>query len=592
MEVKILAAVKKLLGDFKDLSARVGRLEKVKPAVVNGRDGKDGRDGVNPSVEEVVSAVIKQLPEPEKIDTKAIVDEVVAKIPKPRDGRDAQQVNVSDVAAIVLAKIPKPRDGKDGRNGPDLETVVKRVKAQVRNGDTGPQGPRGPQGPAGKNGVSVTDVQLNGNDLFVFLDGAKKKAGSIRVPTLTAPFNPGNAGGGGSARTAPPKDNAVYVSTAADFPDQDSGTITLRSTCIYILTANVTTSKRFIVEDGALITGRNLDSYSLTYTGAGDMFTGVDVNFSVRDLTLDCPSAQVFNFSETVGGQKRFICDTVLISGSTKVGTFEDLNLVEFLNSQTNGDDGITLLGTAGITFSIGRLAMLTDSATFIGVDFGTSSFTVLEIDNLIVVGVPGGVGISGLVNSGNLPVGRRGMVTGSEFIGVTPLQNIQINDIRWEFTGNSPIGNSRNAADVFLTGGAETITINTSGVFEEIGIPSSGGVSWDSEIQDRFTVGTDGVITYIGEVDINVQITGTATVEKVGGGQDELEVRLAKNWLPGESGLEKSRAITQNSQPTSVPLTALIPLTNGDNIRVIFANNDATTNVIAQVTSVDVLGA
>ena len=75
-----------------------------------------------------------------------------------------------------------------------------------------------------------------------------------------------------------------------------------------------------------------------------------------------------------------------------------------------------------------------------------------------------------------------------------------------------------------------------------------------------------------------------------MGGGNNELEVRIAKNWLPGQSGVEKSRAITQNNTPTSVPLAALLDLTNGDNLRVIFANNSGTSDILAQVTSLDVL--
>lgn len=198
---KLTAAVKQLLTDNRDFSTRLERLEKVKPAVVNGRDGKDGKDGVSPDIETIIAAVVNELPEPEKIDTKAIVNDVLAQIPKPRDGRDAPAVNVSDVAAIVLAKIPTPKDGKDGHNGPDLETVVKRVKAQVKDGAKGEPGPPGPPGKDGKDGVSVTNVQLKNNELFVWLDGVKRAVGKIKIPAASAPFSPGNMGGG-SARDA------------------------------------------------------------------------------------------------------------------------------------------------------------------------------------------------------------------------------------------------------------------------------------------------------------------------------------------------------------------------------------------------------
>lgn len=199
MDAKTAAVIRQLIDDNRAMAARIERLEKVKPvAAVNGRDGKDG-----PDLETVVKAVLAQVPGPKDVDTKALVNEVLAQIPKPRDGkdgRDGQTVSVSDVAAIVLAKIPKPRDGKDG---PDLETVVRKVRAQVQNGRDGEPGPQGPKGEPGNDGVSVTDVRLDNNELFVYLDGKKKRAGKIKLPAITAPFSPGNAGGGGVLKTPP-----------------------------------------------------------------------------------------------------------------------------------------------------------------------------------------------------------------------------------------------------------------------------------------------------------------------------------------------------------------------------------------------------
>lgn len=139
--------------------------------------------------------------------------------------------------------------------------------------------------------------------------------------------------------------------------------------------------------------------------------------------------------------------------------------------------------------------------------------------------------------------------------------------------------------------GGSETTDIITQGVFEEIGAPDAGGVSWASDIAERFTVGADGVITYIGQEDIDVQITGTATVEKVGGGSNEVEVRVAKNWTAGDTGYERSRAITQNATPTSVPFFVVDTITNGDNFRVILRNNSSNIDIICQVTSFVIKG-
>jgi hypothetical protein len=154
-------------------------------------------------------------------------------------------------------------------------------------------------------------------------------------------------------------------------------------------------------------------------------------------------------------------------------------------------------------------------------------------------------------------------------------------------------VSNSRNAADMFLIGGSETITTGSAGDWQEIGVPSGGGISWSSDISDRFTVGADGVLTYIGEIGIEATLTGRATVEKSGGGSNVLEVRFAVNWdgTASDGGLEKSRSQTQSTAPTTVPIGALTVLSSGDNVRVIFSNTDGTSNIIASVASVEITG-
>ena len=112
---------------------------------------------------------------------------------------------------------------------------------------------------------------------------------------------------------------------------------------------------------------------------------------------------------------------------------------------------------------------------------------------------------------------------------------------------------------------------------------------TWLGDVADRFLVDPSGYIEYIGETPINVSITGRATVEKVGGGSNQLEVRLALNWTAGDSGQVKTKGVTQNTTPTSVPIGGLYSLVSGDKIRPIFANNDGTSNILALVTSVEI---
>lgn len=207
MLTKLAKAFSLLRQEVTALKGDVQRIEKVRQVV------QHGKDGVSPDPDEIVSAVLEKIPAPKdgvSPDPQAIAEAAAKLIPEPKPGRDAVPPSVRDVADVVLAKIEKPKDGvspdpkaiaeaaakllpvpKDGVS-PTAEEVAKKM----------PNPQRGKTGAPGKNGVSVTDVQLNNNELFVFLDGKKKKAGTIKVPAASAPFNPGNAGGGGSARGA------------------------------------------------------------------------------------------------------------------------------------------------------------------------------------------------------------------------------------------------------------------------------------------------------------------------------------------------------------------------------------------------------
>lgn len=386
----------------------------------------------------------------------------------------------------------------------------------------------------------------------------------------------------------------IFVAQESDFPLQDATTITLESRVHYIISAPITTAKSFTVKDAAVLTSSSTIGPTLTYTGVGSMFNGTDVSFSIRDVRINHPNAQGFNFTDTVGGTFLFLADKLRMVSGTKYGTFNNMQTVLIEGSAAlDIVDGITITGSSFLIFSIDKLFMGSTSSSFIAVDLNSSISQTLEMVDLIVSAPSGAIGISGLANSGNVPVGRLAMVSNSEFGGglTAPLQNILTNDIRWNFRDNTPIPDSRNAADLYLTGGTETITTGSAGDWQEIGVPGTGGVSWASDISDRFTIGTDGVATYIGEKDIEVRVSGRATVEKVGGGADVLEVRLALNWngTTSDSGLEKSRAQTQNADPTTVPIGALIALTENDDIRVIFSNTSGTANIDASVSALEI---
>jgi hypothetical protein len=211
MLAKLVKSFGLLRQDFTALRTDFKRLEQVRQVV------KHGKDGVSPDLEKIVISVLERIP-PGKDgvspDINAIAEAAAKLMPDPKPGRDAVSPSIRDIADVVLANIEKPKDGVS----PDPKVLAAAAARLIRVPKDGesptPEAvaarlPTPKRGPPGKDGVSVTDVQLNDNELFVFLDGKKKSAGKVKVPASTvttaaaAPFSPG--GGGGGRQAAPKK---------------------------------------------------------------------------------------------------------------------------------------------------------------------------------------------------------------------------------------------------------------------------------------------------------------------------------------------------------------------------------------------------
>jgi hypothetical protein len=211
MLAKLAQAFKILREDFSSLKGDFQRLEKVRPIVTH------GKDGLSPKIEDIVAAVLESMPaaiDGISPDPQAIAELAAKLIPEATPGRDAIPPTVRDVADVVLAQIKKPADGIS----PDPAIIAAQAAKLIKVPKDGvsptpeavaramPTPQRGKTGAPGKNGVSITDVKLTNNELFVFLDGKKKSAGTVKLPAVTAPFRPGaDSGGGGGARIVNPR---------------------------------------------------------------------------------------------------------------------------------------------------------------------------------------------------------------------------------------------------------------------------------------------------------------------------------------------------------------------------------------------------
>lgn len=319
----------------------------------------------------------------------------------------------------------------------------------------------------------------------------------------------------------------IFVAKESDFPVQDATTITLEASDVYVISESFTTTKKVTCEDGSVLTMFNASGPVLTYSGSGNMFTGVDANFTIKDARISCASATTFNFQDTIGNTKIFLCDNVVIESSLKAGTFDSMLQSEFLNvAFFNTTNGINLIGTNILAFTLTRLAIISTSATIIHIDLGTATVQNPEFDNLVIVGPAGAVGVSGLVSSGNVPVGSLGAITNSSFAGgmTTPLQNIDADSIRWLLRDNTPAENTFPDGLLSLTANA------TNTVISAINTPTLVAGTWVVEDTSQFTGTTAGRLTYLGERNIAAPISVVADFEPVSGTNKDLKLYIALN--------------------------------------------------------------
>ena len=373
-----------------------------------------------------------------------------------------------------------------------------------------------------------------------------------------------------------------FITQESDFPEQDATTITLETNQIYIPTADFSTAKRFVCEDGSVYSAFNPFGPVTTYTGTSDMFTGVNASFNIHDCQISGPSSsEIFNFSETVGGLHLFVCDTITIDGAFVFGTFDKMGAVQVINS--NGiaaTSGMTVTSNSTVVLSFDRFALISSSASFVGLDIGTAVIADMDLNNLIFIAPAGGIGITGAAASANVPAGNLAMVSNSSFVGgITPLQNITNGDVRWRFTDNTPIPDT--IEDALLSfNGSSTETVIGVGAGDD-GNPIIVDAAWVCIQSSLFGCTTGGRVTSLSERDVTVPIDVSLGLISSGGGSIDVTVYLALN------GSVISASATTVSISGSTQKFVSIPwqetFSEDDYNEVFIENNTNTTNVIVE---------
>jgi hypothetical protein len=372
--------------------------------------------------------------------------------------------------------------------------------------------------------------------------------------------------------------NIVIVNSVEDFPAPSGGVITLQDNITYQIGGNVSTSDRFQCGLNNVITCNNPFANALIYTGVGTMFTGVNVSFLIERGIISCPNAQAFDFSATVGNFPTFGLSLVTIVSCQKCGTLDNLRSMNVTNAGFfDCTDGITLEGTDNWdTITVSRMRIDGGTNVITGFDLSTSLHRTFELVDYIVLGAVGTIGVSGLPNNANIESGFIATVEQCEFtVNVTPLSGVTIEDVRFSFLNNSGLQDSTIDANPYLTT-PTTVVISAAATYEKI---NQG--NWSFSEASRLSVSADGDVTNLMEKPVKVQVNGSITIEKIGGGSDLLTARLVYNDLPNDPASVITELGTDNTQPTNIGLVGIFTLGPGDSISIYVANQDSTSNIV-----------
>lgn len=373
------------------------------------------------------------------------------------------------------------------------------------------------------------------------------------------------------------KNKEISVNTLSDFPAPSGGVITLEAGVTYNIGDNISTSDRFVFGDETSISGASGFSPTLTYTGIDTMFTGVDVNAGFVNVNISAPNGKVWDFSETVGGTKIFALSNCIVDSCDSIGNFSSLSVVDFLNATIRStNQGIVFAGTGFTITSFTKFSIIsTNLATFKGIDFGSSVHQYIKLHLMLIVNTNASAyGISGLTSSGNIVVNSLATIDNVSFLGgMNALENITVNDVRWRFTSNSKIQDTKEDCMLSLNANATATTISVTGT------PVLVAGTWVVERQSFFTGTTGGRATYNGERNLVLPIDITCSVNPSSGTNKIIAVYLAKNgtFIPNS----KKSIRVDSGDPKNITVFWQLQLVQNDYLEVYIANDTDTTNVV-----------
>lgn len=341
-----------------------------------------------------------------------------------------------------------------------------------------------------------------------------------------------------------------------------SHAFTLQANGINRITSNT------IIKASNDYTGVNTNAYEITNAGFGISFDNITINCPGKDWMISTAALFLSTDRCSIQASAMGPCNALIIFFA----------FTRFGNTGSEFTTGMSFSTTGNVSMDITNCAFFPDQGTSVScVDLLSSTWGDVRIESTKFNLGTNNVALAGLGSGGNLI--SAGFVNHCDMTGATSaIDGPSPATDPWVFTGNLGVGDSTSNLGGFVEGNATATVIGVGAGDDGNPIVVNVGVLASSYEDERFTMATNGQITYTGTNDAEVSVLYTGIADAAAGNNVPYTFYVAVGGvvIPGS----RSPVNLDSADPGRFAAQALVNAPTGETIDLFVEENTGTTNI------------
>lgn len=373
--------------------------------------------------------------------------------------------------------------------------------------------------------------------------------------------------------------NLVYVTSSDDLPAATNGTHTLDNH-VYLFNGFVTSQYGLDISNSPVLAGRHASADGFIHTGGQTALVGTNGGYFQTKLYVHAPGGTIYNLSgdqttEMLVTDSAF-SDAAGIANIASLGTIDGFRVPTWKNCNFEDfDGGLVFDGTPDKIFvAQSPFRNVTASGVDILTLAGTSDVSLVDFTDNYIKSVQSDT-VVWRVESGAEPsevfqyrgtLHDTSFARGNAIVGPNASPSVE----PFWVSQSHPVRDSSVTGELFLTA-EKTVTISTQDQWYEVN-----GSTQSGNEAERTQQANNGTVEYLGEKDVNVQVTVSTSFTGANG--DTYEIAISKNGTVELASTMEVEAGGQNS-PVNPSTGAIEDLQTGDTISLKVRNRDGTND-------------